>query len=233
MSETTTSGTTTQLLGGWGGTARTSAAVLPVTSAGLCMHDQLRLPLAASDEDAVIAEKLQTTIGEGPCLGAVAADGPLAADLDAMKDSWPVFHERFVAETPYRSVASFPLSSAGGSPVGALDLYSANPEPLTFIELEAVNSAVANPIARLLFGKGIAGWLDEVTGTGWLDGESVEERMNVWVAVGSLMGRLQLRNADALALLRGYAYVHEMTLDHAALLITDEGLRPEEILRLA
>jgi hypothetical protein len=50
---------------------RAAVSVLPVAGAGLSMTDHLRIPLAASDYDVVAAERLQTTIGEGPCLAAV------------------------------------------------------------------------------------------------------------------------------------------------------------------
>jgi hypothetical protein len=209
---------------------RAVVSVLPVSGAGLSMMtDQLRIPLAGSDQDAVMAERLQTTVGEGPCLSATATDGSLAADVAAMAASWPIFCERFVAETPYRSVASFPLLSVGGTYLGALDVYSASPEAFTFSELEAVNAAVAIPIAGMLFGRAGTGELDGPTGQGWLDQELVDQRMNVWVAVGMLMERLQLKNDDALALLRGYAYSRDFTLDDAARLLTDGSLQPEEL----
>ena len=64
----------------------------------------------------------------------------------------------------------------------------------------------------------------------WLSTESAEERMNVWVAVGMSMERLQLNNMDALALLRGYAYSHSFTLDQVARLVTDKSLQPEQLL---
>jgi hypothetical protein len=44
------------------------------------------------------------------------------------------------------------------------------------------------------------------------------------------MQRLQLTNTDALAMLRGYAYSHSLTLDQVASLVTDKGLQPEELL---
>jgi hypothetical protein len=91
-----------------------AVAVLPVAGAGLSMTDRLRIPLAASDDQAVTAERLQTTIGEGPCLAAVTMGRPLVAGLATMATNWPTFHERFVAETPYQSVASIPLQQHKG-----------------------------------------------------------------------------------------------------------------------
>jgi hypothetical protein len=210
--------------------ARAAVTVLPVAGAGLSMTDHLRVPLAASDQDVVTAERLQTTLGEGPCLAAVATGRPLMADLATMAANWPTFHAGFVVETPYQSVAAFPLLSPSGSYVGALDLYSTSPDTFTSSELEEVDAAVAIPIASMLFRDAVAGELDGLTMPSWLSKESVEERMNVWVAVGMSMQRLQLNNMDALALLRGYAYSHSITLDQVARLVTNRGLQPEELM---
>lgn len=208
---------------------RAAVTVLPVAGAGLSMTNQLRVPLAASDEDAVLAERLQTTLGEGPCLTAAAGGEPLVANLAEMAVRWPVFHERFSAECPYQSVASFPLGSAQPPYVGALDLYSTSPVMFSSRELEDIDAAIALPMAGMLFGQTAAGDLDGGTPS-WLTQDSVVERMNVWVAVGMSMERLKLDNADALALLRGYAYSHAMTLDEAARRVTDLALQPEELL---
>ena len=132
------------------------------------------------------------------------------ANLAEMSGRWPVFHERFAAECPYRSIASFPLGAAQPSYLGALDLYSTSPVMFSSRELEDIDAAVALPIAGMLFGQTDAGDLDSGTPS-WLTRDSVTERMNVWVAVGMSMERLKLDNADALALLRGYAYSHAMT----------------------
>jgi len=210
--------------------ARAAVSVLPVAGAGLCLTDRLRIPLAASDPDVVTAEQLQTTLGEGPCLAAVDTGGPLVADLAMMAASWPAFYERFDAETPYQSVASFPLRSPGGAYLGALDLYSTSRDTLTSRELEEVDAAVAVPIASTLFRDTVAGELDGSSVPSWLKQESVDERMNVWVAVGMSMQRLTLTNSDALALLRGYAYSHSVTLDQVARLVTDRALQPEELM---
>src|SRR5215207_733291 len=201
---------------------RAAGSVLPVAGAGLSMTDHLRIPLAASDDDVVTAERLQTTIGEGPCLAAVTIGRPLVADLTTMAASWPTFHERFVAETPYQSVASFPLRAGQGSFIGALDLYSTGPDTLTSSQVKQVDTAVAIPIASILF-RDAAGELDGIAMPTWLSKDSVDDRMNVWVAVGMSMERLKLSNTDVLAMLRGYAYSHSLTLDQVASLVTEIG----------
>jgi hypothetical protein len=210
--------------------AQAAVGVLPVDGAGLSMSGQLRIPIAATDQQVVAAERLQTTIGEGPCLAAISLAKPLVADLAAMAVRWPTFHERFVAETSYLSVASLPLRSVQGSYLGALDLYSDSPETLTSLELEAIDVAVATPVASMLFRDATAGELDGTAFPNWLSKEQVGERMNVWVAIGMSMARLLVANDDALALLRGYAYSHDLTLDQVARQMTDRDLEPEELL---
>jgi hypothetical protein len=209
---------------------RAAVSVLSVAGAGLSMTDHLRIPLAATDESVVLAERLQTTVGEGPCLTAVTVGHPLVADLDTMAASWPTFHERFAAECPYRSIASFPLRATLGTYVGALDLYSTSPDTLSDHELDEVDAAVATPIASMLFRDAAVEEPDRSAVPAWLGKESVNERMNVWVAVGMSMERLKLTNLDTLALLRGYAYAHGLTLDQVAHQVTDQGLQPDELL---
>lgn len=51
----------------------------------------------------------------------------------------------------------------------------------------------------------------------------------VWVAVGMLMERTRLSNRDALAVLRGYAFSHQMTLDVVAAKLTSQDLTIEEL----
>jgi hypothetical protein len=211
--------------------ARVVTEVVPVTGAGLSMTDHVRIPLAASDQDVVTAERLQTTIGEGPCLAGVARGQPLVADLAMIAAAWPIYYERFAAETPYQSVASFPLRSAPGFYLGALDLYSTSPEPLTSYEVKEIEVAIAIPIAGILFKDAAAGGLDGIALPNWLSTELVDERRNVWVAVGVMMERLQLNNDDALALLRSYAYSHNLTLDLIARRVTEAALQPEELMR--
>jgi hypothetical protein len=194
-----------------------AVAVLPVEGAGLSMLTDLRVPLGASDEMVDQAEALQTTLGEGPCLSAAATGRPLVADLAAMAAKWPVFSQEFLTQTPYRSVASVPLRVDDSRMVGALDLYSTRSEQLDLDFVGEIGAEVADPVAAMLFG-GLAlpADADPLTEVVWLNHERTNQRMQVWVAVGILMERGRLTNPDALAVLRAYAFSHEMTLDAVA-----------------
>jgi hypothetical protein len=210
--------------------AQACVGVLPVSGAGLSMTDHLRVPLAASDADAAIAERLQTTLGEGPCLSAVNSDDYLMADADTMARRWPTFSEGFLVQTPYRSVASLPLRTVDGVRLGALDLYSVQPQPLSRDLMEDVDRSIATPISSMLFRQSPANDMGDATAPSWLATDAANERMNVWVGVGMLMAALRLSNSDALAVLRGYAFSHEQTLDEIARELTDKRLEPDQLL---
>jgi hypothetical protein len=210
--------------------SQAAVAVLPVEGAGVSLVKDLRVPIGASDELAARAEALQTTLGEGPCLTAAAREEPLVADLAAMAAEWPVFHHEFIAQTPYRSVASVPLRAEAGPPVGALDLYSTGAETLDVAFVEELIVGVADPIEAMLFlGAPVGDEADLVTAAGWWRQDRVADRMLVWVAVGMLMERSRLSNPDALAVLRGYAFTHQMTLDVVAAKLASEDLTTDDL----
>jgi hypothetical protein len=211
--------------------AQACVKVLGVSGAGVSITDErLRVPLGASDAMAAQAEALQTSLGEGPCLDATATSEPLVADEMSMAARWPMFCREFLAETPFRSVASIPLRSRHLRRFGALDLYSIGPDPLLGLSLDEVSSSVADPIAEILFDGRSAVWpLGTVVPT-WMTRNSVTQRMNVWTAVGILIEYAGLTNADALAALRAYAYGHSASLDDIAEHITTNRLHPDALL---
>jgi hypothetical protein len=127
--------------------------VLPVDGAGISATQDLRVPLGSSGPVAALAERLQTTLGEGPCLTAVQTPLPLTAGLDTLRERWPVFASEFCARTPFRSVASLPLVPPGGRRrLGALDLYQTTAEPMDTALLFSVAAGVAGPAAAALAG---------------------------------------------------------------------------------
>ena len=111
--------------------AQAAVSVLPVEGAGLSLIKDLRVPIGASDEIVARAEALQTTLGEGPCLTAAALEQPLVADHATMAARWPIFHQEFIAQTPYRSVASVPLRPDAGPSVERWTCTRPDPRPWT------------------------------------------------------------------------------------------------------
>jgi AmiR/NasT family two-component response regulator len=71
--------------------------------------------------------------------------------------------------------------------------------------------------------------MDGTTLPTWMSGQQLNDRLNVWVAIGMSMAVLNLSNDASMALLRGYAYSRNLTLDQVARRVTDRNLRPEEL----
>ena len=214
--------------------AEACVQVLGVGGAGLSVTRALgspralRVPLGASDEAAACAERLQTSLGEGPCLAATAAAEPVMADAAGIAARWPVFHAELIAQTPFRSVASLPVRwGEPAEPVAALDLYLTSPDAPS---PRLLSGGIADTIAEILFTSTATierhgTWLPA-----WMAGPPARQRMNVWVAVGILTGHAGLHSADALALLRAYAFGHGVTLDDLAKSMSSQQLDPETVL---
>ena len=203
--------------------------VLPVEGAGISMTDELRVPLGASDALVARAERLQTTLGQGPCLSATADGEPVVAELAAMATTWPVFCRELLAQTPFRSVAALPLRLDGGRILGALDLYARGPDALPPDLVEEVGLELTEPISAMIFGSPSPD-TGSFTPPLWLGADSVIDRMNVWVAVGMVLERTREDNAHALAALRAYAVAHRATLDDVASDLTSGTLLAADVL---
>lgn len=208
--------------------ARACAEVLPVAGAGLSVYFSAgrRLPLGGSDATAGIAERLQFTIGEGPCLTAHGTGHPVHADEEELRSRWPVFHDALVTRTPYRGVVSLPLRG-GLEGIGALDLYLTPPGSVRDLGLADTLSITTALSATF------AGAMDEEprseSGPSWLDSPAASRRALVWQAVGFVAMGLELDATEALALLRAHAYGSDQELDAVAQALLDERLTLAEL----
>ena len=116
--------------------------LLPIEAAGVSLISATTHPrfIAGSDESAVRYERLQTSLGEGPCLAAYQSDEPISISNLAEDDRFPRFaagaHDEGLA-----AVFTFPLRN-GDRCVGALDLYRT-----TTGELDAQEMSVAQTLA--------------------------------------------------------------------------------------
>ena len=200
--------------------SRACVDVLPVDGAGISMTGPLRVPLGASGDEVRAGERLQSTLGEGPCLAAAGAGAPLVADQDDIAVRWPLFHRELSVQTPYRSVVSLPLRAADEQPIGALDLYFRAREADRSMLRAEVQRDVVDEIARLLLVQLSTGTAPEPPGPRWLESPPVRRRMHVWAAVGMLMAAGRQDEADSLAALRGYAFSHGQSLDDLAEAVT-------------
>jgi uncharacterized protein YigA (DUF484 family) len=195
---------------------------------GISLTEEVRVPLAATSVDAVTAEALQTTLGEGPCLTAATHGTALVADASSMAATWPLFGAALTSGTRFRSVASVPLRAIGGSPFGAVDLYSVDAESTTL-------DAVINDAAQLgqVMGDSLIAATSAYglrsTMSRWTRSPSANARFVIWSAVGMMMAHAGEPSRDALARLRGYAFSHNLSLDELASRLANRQLRPESI----
>jgi hypothetical protein len=195
---------------------------------GISLTEEVRVPLAATSVDAVTAEALQTTLGEGPCLTAATHGTALVADASSMAATWPLFGAALTSGTRFRSVASVPLRAIGGSSFGAVDLYSVDAESTTL-------DAVINDAAQLgqVMGDSLIAAASAYglrsTMSRWMRSPSANARFVIWSAVGMMMAHAGEPSRDALARLRGYAFSHNLSLDELASRLANRQLRPESI----
>lgn len=207
--------------------AEAAAQVLPVAGVGLSLYFATgrRLPLGASDPVAASAERLQFTVGEGPCLSAHAEQRALVADEAELAERWPVFTAELVARTPVRGVIALPLED-GLAEVGVLDLYVVPPHRVG--ELSVSDALVVTREVTRVFqetnGPGRPG------GPAWLDSPAAQRRSLVWQAMGFVNVSLRVDSPEALALLRAYAYGRGTDVDDVAAAVLDRSLPVDALL---
>ncbi|WP_245160822.1 GAF domain-containing protein [Blastococcus sp. CT_GayMR16] len=196
--------------------ARACARTLAVDGAGLSLVDasQQRIPLGASSEVAEVAERLQFTVGAGPCMTAQETRQPVFAVEEDLRRRWPVFTELLVGATPFRAVVALPLQPALAG-AGAIDLYfrdSADVLDLDVFEALAVGELVTSLLSEA------AVWSEwsPAQGPEWLQGPAPQRRAAVWEAMGKLSVDLEVSAAEALTLLRAHAYGAGLTVDDVA-----------------
>jgi hypothetical protein len=172
--------------------ARACARTLRVDDAGLSLVDaaQQRVPLGASSDIAEVAERLQFTVGAGPCMTAQETRQPVFAVEEDLRRRWPVFTELLVGSTPFRAVVALPLQPAL-SGAGAIDLYfrtSAEVLDLDVFEALAVGELVTSALSDA------AVWSEwsPAEGPEWLQGPVPQRRAAVWEAMGKLSVDLEV-----------------------------------------
>jgi hypothetical protein len=203
--------------------ARAAAAVLPVDGGGISLFfaADRRLPLGASDEDSAEAERLQFTVGEGPCLSAHDEGRPIVADEAMLESRWPTFYDDLLSRTPIRGIISLPLRD-GLEPFGALDLYVVPPGDVRTVALfEALT--IAREVVES-FRSPTGGGAGGADGPAWLDAPLAARRALVWQAMGFINAGLGVTSPDALALLRAHAHTEGMDLDELAARVLDRDV---------
>jgi diguanylate cyclase (GGDEF)-like protein len=105
--------------------------VMPITAAGVTLITTGLEPryVAASNRSALRYERLQTELGEGPCLEAYSTGEAISVPDLRLEDRFPMFAPRAL-EAGLMAVFTFPLRH-GDLQLGALDLYRDTTGPLT------------------------------------------------------------------------------------------------------
>jgi hypothetical protein len=211
--------------------SRIASVVRAQTSAdavGLSVTDRLRIPLGTAGVGADAAERIQVTLGVGPCLAALDADAPVAFTDADISSRWPVFHQMLTERTSLRSVVSIPLRG-GNKRFGAIDAYFSHPEAAsgqTASELAELAGHVAGTLLVMppsVLRPGIAG-------PGWLASDSARRRMVVWQAAGLIATAMGSDSSDAIAVLRAAAFSHGTDLDVVAAEVVSRRLDADALL---
>jgi diguanylate cyclase (GGDEF)-like protein len=105
--------------------------IMPISAAGVTVISPRLRPryVAASNGSALRFEKLQTNLGEGPCLAAYQAGEAITVPDLTAEDRFPRFSPR-ARQAGLAAVFTFPLHH-GDQRLGALDLYRDRPGPLS------------------------------------------------------------------------------------------------------
>ena len=184
--------------------------------------------LGSSGAPARMYDELQFTLGEGPCLDAVAQRIPiLVVDLaDPEEARWPAYGPAMLAHQ-IRGVYAIPVVVAGEF-VGALDLFRAQPGPLLGEDLAGAVAAAelaGIPVLDLLDGDLQAAVADPYSNA-WAELNTLS-RAEVSQATGMLVAQLEVEPAEALVRLRAHAYATGRSATDVARDILDRRLKLE------
>jgi hypothetical protein len=195
---------------------RAVACTLGVDGAGLSLVDSagLRVPLGGSSDLAEMAERLQFTVGAGPCMTAQETRQPVFAVEEDLRRRWPVFAELLLGETPFHAIVALPLNPTFAG-AGAIDLYFERSDDV--LELDVFEAmAVGELVTSALSDAAVWSTWSPAEGPEWLHGPAPTRRAAVWEAMGKLSVDLEVPATGALGLLRGFAYGRGRTLDDVA-----------------
>jgi hypothetical protein len=189
--------------------------VLGVDGVGLsAISVQIQVPLGASDQVAVAAERLQFTVGEGPCIAALRDRTEVRVSAEDIERRWPAFYDELRAATPYRSIAAVPMQITRDL-AGAVDLYFRDPTGAFSVDLGAAGEAAMTIAATLRAASGStlpSIHAAEVDVPSWLYSATARHRLRTWIAAGIVMAQAGLTGSDALARIRSYAYGQQQDL---------------------
>ena len=201
------------------------ADVLGVTGAGLMLTSGGRSLgcVGVSDRVTEAVEQVEYTLGEGPCVAAYNDKTPVF-DIDLADEAiarWPEFRLGALA-VGIRAAFGFPLL-IDRICIGALNLYNDRPGALTDDQI-----ADALTAARLA-SRTLLDWqADAPPGTvAWQLEQVPSHRVEVHQATGRISVQAGISLADALVLLRAYAFSHDRPISDVAADVAAGRLRFE------
>jgi hypothetical protein len=179
--------------------------------------------VCATDDIAARIEDLQFTLGEGPCVDAVAAGSPiLIPDLTEFEDiaveRWPAFLEGAGA-AGVMAVFALPMR-IGAISVGVMDLYRDRPGDLAADDLSAaLLAADAAALALMHLDPQLEGaFTDDL-------GARSSYQMQVHQATGMVQVQADVKTEEAFLLLRARAFSTGMPLIEIAVDVVERRLR--------
>lgn len=167
---------------------------------------------AVTDEKVRVADELQITCDEGPCLGAMDAHTTFIITDTATEQRWPTWCRK-VADLGVRSVVSVRLFTQAGT-IGSLNVYSSqvgrfDTDDAAVAAIFAGHASVAVAAAQTESGLRAA----------------IDGRHLIGMAQGILMERYDLSQDQAFAVLRRYSQDRNMKLRAvAAHVVESRGL---------
>ncbi|MCW2643351.1 MAG: hypothetical protein JWP76_5657 [Dactylosporangium sp.] len=186
----------------------------------------VRDTMHATDRVAGELEEWQLAFGQGPCVDAFAAGGPvLVMDLDSPDywARWPAFTPAAV-DSGARAVFALPLQ-VGAIRLGVLDLYRTRPGPLSPHELADALAFAAT--ASMLLLDEAAGTQPDTAELAWQRDDPTAHQAQVHQATGMILAQLGINAEAAFARLRAYAYAHDRRLGDVAREVVERRLRFE------
>ncbi|HKU12556.1 MAG TPA: GAF and ANTAR domain-containing protein [Sinomonas sp.] len=147
----------------------------------------------ATDEVVLEADRLQYEIGQGLCLSAWAEDRTQVIEDIETETRWPLWTQA-VSVLGLRSALSSPLTT-GGTPIGALKVYSDRPGTFTDRDVRILEM-LARPAAVMLANVQARDAAERASAS---MSEAVSDRDAINMATGILMERERLSPDDALS----------------------------------
>jgi hypothetical protein len=140
---------------------------------------------------------------------------------------WPAFYDLLVTTTPLRSVLALSLQGRLRG-IGGMDLYLTDPGGAAAVDVLEARRVAELVSDHLSLAADWSVWTPTESST-WADTPASRRRARLWMAVGVLAVALDAPTADALALLRGFAYAAGRTADDVAADLVDRRLHPEQL----